>query len=109
MALITLATAKAHLRIDSTDARDEDIRRKMTLAEAIVLDYLKVVETSPPLWSTEADVPPVVLAAMLYQLGELERFRGDDQAGDGPVREQYGSLSPVAEGLLRRMRDPALA
>lgn len=112
MSLITLEQAKAHLRIDTPsssppDAAEADLLLKMAAAEHIVLDYLKVASTSPPLWTDEFDVPPLVSAAMLYQLGELYRFRGDDEGRAD--RADAGSLAPLVEGLLRRYRDPALA
>jgi hypothetical protein len=112
VSLITIDQAKAHLRIDTVsasppDAAEVDLTLKMEAAEAIILDYLKVPVTSPPLWTDETDVPPLVSAAILLQLGELYRFRGDD---DGKAdREPSGSLSPLVEGMLRRYRDPALA
>lgn len=112
MSLVTLAQAKAHLRIDTLnvsppDPAEADLLLKMLAAEHIVLDYLKVPSTSPPLWTDETDVPHLVSAAILMQLGELYRFRGDD---DGKAdRESAGSLSPTIEGILRRYRDPALA
>ena len=116
MSLVTLAQAKAHLRIDTLDlappdALDADLALKLLQAEAIILDYLKIPETSPPYWADETDVPPLVQAAILFQLGELYRFRGDDtsQFADNSKRDQAGSLSPFVEGLLRRYRDPALA
>lgn len=115
MALITIAQAKAHLRIDvpttpTPDPSDADLLLKMDLAEAIILDYLKVGAESPPRW-TEATVPPVIVAAILLQLAELYRFRGDDPGTivSSPNRGEAGSLSPMIEGLLRRYRDPALA
>ena len=112
MSLITLAQAKAHLRIDvpSTSppsADEQDLILKMAAAEHIILDYLKVISVSPPLWTDETDVPPLVSAAILLQLGELYRFRGDDEGKAD--REPVGSLSPMVEGMLRRYRDPALA
>ena len=51
--------------------------------------------------------PTQVQAAILLQLGELYRFRGDDEGKAD--REPAGSLSPMIEGILRRYRDPALA
>jgi hypothetical protein len=112
MSLITIAQAKAHLRIDTdslipSDAADADLLLKMAQAEHLILDYLKTPMTSPPYWVDETDVPPLVQAAILFQLGELYRFRGDD---DGKAdRATDGSLSPMIEGMLRRYRDPALA
>lgn len=116
MSLITLAQAKMHLRIDvpttpTPDPGDADIEMKMLAAEAIVLDYLGVASVSPPQWTDETDCPPLVQAAILMQLAELYRFRGDDPGTivNSPAREAAGSLSPVIEGMLRRYRDPALA
>jgi len=109
MALVTLATAKAQLRVSAMpDAEDDDIQRKLDQAEAIILDYLKVEEmTSPPVWTVDT-VPLVVKSAILYQLTELYRFRGDDPQGEGPdVADGY--LSPWVTNVLRRYRDPALA
>ena len=111
MSLITIAQAKAHLRIDTdslipSDTEDADLLLKMAAAEEIILDYLKVPVTSPPLWADETDCPAMVQAAILFQLGELYRFRGDDD-GKGD-RATDGSLAPLVEGLLRRYRDPAL-
>lgn len=115
MSVITLAQAKAHLRIDTPsgsplDAADQDLLLKMAAAEDIVLDYLKVPASSPPLWD-ETTVPPLVQAAVLMQLGILYRFRGDDPGSieQGPAVDNAGSLSPIIEGILRRYRDPALA
>ena len=111
MAIISLDTAKAHLRIASAsgDTEDDDIQRKLEMAEFIVLDYLETEDGSPPAWTDETDTPKVVQAAMLYTLAELYRFRGDDQEGQGPKREMAGSLSPFAEGLLRRYRESVVA
>lgn len=110
MSLITIDQAKAHLRIDTAsgspvDAADADLLLKMAAAEDIVLDYLKVPASSPPLWD-ETTVPPLVQAAVLMQLGELYRFRGDDV--EAPAHTP-GDLSPVITNILRRYRDPALA
>ena len=116
MGLITIAQAKAHLRIDTDslipfESADADLMLKMAQAEHLILDYLKLVSTSPPLWTDETDVPPLVQAAILFQLGELYRFRGDDAGAvsDSARRDAAGSLSPIVEGMLRRYRDPALA
>lgn len=112
MSLITLEQAKWQLKLGAPgdtqpDPIDDEVMFKVALAEAIILDYLKVVQGSPPTWSDENDVPPVVQAAILLELGELWRFRGDDQNGQGPQND--GDLSPMIVGLLRRYRDPALA
>lgn len=107
MALVTLASAKAQLLIDSSDARDEDIRSKIEIAEALVLTYIKSTLGSPADWADEDAVPKVVKGAILYQVAELHRFRGDDEAG--PQRNPYRMLSPMVEGMLSHYRDPTLA
>jgi hypothetical protein len=116
MSLITLEQAKRHLRlsIPVTSPPDEaelDLLLKMEAAEHIILDYLGLTSQSPPAWTDETNVPPLVQAAILLQLGELYRFRGDDPGTviSSPSRGEAGSLSPVIEGMLRRYRDPALA
>lgn len=110
MSLITLEQAKWQLRITTVggspaDPIEAEILSKMAEAEAIILDYLK---TPDPTWVDELTTPASVRAAILYELGELWRFRGDDQAGQGPAPGD-GDLSPVIVGILRRYRDPALA
>ncbi len=108
MSLITLEQAKGHLQIwtpitSPMDPVDQDITLKMAQAESIVLDYLKTSET----WDVDT-VPPLVQAAVLLQLSELFRFRGDDPANAGPAYED-GQLSTTITNILRRYRDPALA
>ncbi len=110
--LVTLRQGKRHLQIwteesSPLDPQDEDIAMKLDQAEDIILDYLKVQGISPPMW-TFADVPPLVQAAILLQLAELFRFRGDDTGSTAPVFEE-GQLSPAITNILRRYRDPALA
>jgi hypothetical protein len=104
--LVTLSQAKSHLRVID-DAQDDDILGKLDAAESIVLDYINTTvtwRTTTAAW-TEDTVPTFVRAAILLQLGELFKFRGDN---DGPKHEA-GQLSPVVTNLLRRSRDPVLA
>lgn len=110
MSLVSIDQAKAHLRIDTdslipSDAADADLLLKIDAAEGIILDYLKIPVTSPEYWDSST-VPPMVQAAILLQLGELYRFRGDD-VEHGP--QTTGDLSPIVTNILRRYRDPALA
>lgn len=113
MSLITFAHATAQVRrgdlVDGSplDPEAADLIQKMAAAEAIILDYLKLTAApgSPALWD-ETTVPELVRAAILLQLGELYRFRGDDGAG---ATQTTGDLSPTITNLLRRYRDPALA
>jgi len=100
MARVTLAQAAAHLRRpDLVVPPDPDLVLKLEQAEAIVLDYIK---------NDAPDNSKVINAAILLQLGEMWRFRGDD-LDDQRVTQTDGDLSPVVTNLLRRHRDPALA
>ena len=83
--------------------RDEDLLAKMESATALVLIHLKrqgewTVDTDP-----ETDLEfAVVQAAILKVLGNLYRFRGDDEKTPNPVDD-----SVVA--MLSMHRDGALA
>lgn len=101
---VTLAEAKGHLRIytPADDPGDAVIQAELDRAEAIIVDYLKPQD--PPLDPGDK----VVAAAVLLQLAELDRFRGDDPA-DAAQATTAGDLSPVITNLLRRHRMPALA
>lgn len=117
MALVALLVAKRHLRLgDSVDSplssADTDLQLKLDQAEAIVLNYIKRPDDAD--WSDEIDswtedtVPGDVQAAILYQVGELHRFRGDDVDQDKPRRED-GYPTPAVKALLHGYHDPALA
>jgi len=107
--LITVAQALAHLRMPGTDP---DAELKMAQAEAAVLRYCNTTaywQAQTPNWIDPSSVPPDVQAAILIQLGELYRFRGDDLEGEGPARNlDYGDLAPAVMSLLRRWRDPVV-
>ena len=101
---VTIAEAKEHLRIrtPADDPGDAAIQAMLDRAEAIVLDYLKPQEPPP------AATDPVIAAAILLTLAELDRFRGDDESTYSQATTA-GDLSPVVTNLLRRKRTPALA
>ncbi len=112
--LITLARAQRHLRlpvgVSSPMTSDElDVQEKLDDAEATIRQYL--ARPGDTVWEAEMDswtvdtVPGYVAAAILLQLGELYRFRGDDM--EGPKREA-GYLAPSVVALLKRTRDPVL-
>ena len=107
--LITLNQARLHLKLDVSDA---DLSLKLEQAEAIVLNYIERSDDDG--WTaeiaawTDETVPRPVQAAILLQLGELFRFRGDDAAQDVPKRE-HGFLAPGIVALLHRYRDPVVA
>src|ERR1041385_1228548 len=72
--IVTLAQAKAHLRI-ADDLQDYDIELKLQQAAAIILRHMKLI-TVPAEWltgspATTIDAPPNVQAATLLVLSEL--------------------------------------
>lgn len=96
----TLAQAQAHLRLSSEgspDAFEDDVDLKLTQAEAMVLTYLK---GSAP---TSSDEESMVQAATLKVLGNLWRFRGDEEKPSG------AGLTPDVMLMLGPLRDPSLA
>lgn len=115
MAIITVAQAEKHLRLDLendggspvqyTDERLPDLELKIMQAEAIVLDYLKVdgdpLEASPAVW-TDRDIS-VVQAATLLVLSALYDDAPDRTLGD------YMAPGGVIALLLARLRDPTVA
>jgi len=116
MSLVTIAQAKAHLKLDipttpTPDPTDADLLLKLAAAEAMVLHYCNVDLGSPFPWTDETDTPMEVQSAILYQLAELYRFRGDDPGTimSTPSREPGHALSPIVEGLLFAYHDPVLA
>lgn len=110
--LITLEQARAHLRVGPvTPIGYDDVASKLEQATMVVLGYL---DRGDAAWAAEMaawtidTVPREVQAAVLLQLGELYRFRGDDEAGAVPARER-GYLAAGVTAVLHRLRDPALA
>lgn len=124
MRLITRELAEGHLKraisSSSPTTPDEiDMLAKIEQAEALVLDFVNQRRIDGDLWAAEIEawdvtedatsVPPQVQAAVLVQLKELDRFRGDDTPSDEVKRESWNALHPRAEAYLRRLRDPAVS
>jgi hypothetical protein len=105
---VTLDQAKARLRITTTD-EDVDTQLLVDQAEAHILNWCSVTADSRAIaeaW-TPATVPAVVVAAILVQVGELDRFRGDDL--DAPPRpDTNGGPSVLVRELLRAYHAMAL-
>ena len=101
-ALVTLTTAKMHLRITTPpgDPGDADVQLKTDQAEAIILNYLK--DRADPLWISPETAPPPVTAAILLMLARLYEQRGDNEKPDV-------DLWTAIDRMLVRFRDPALA
>jgi hypothetical protein len=112
--LVTLAQAKAYLRLATPDGHADDPALTLTLAAAedAIRDYLSPYEADAErvaAWTDET-VPPLVQEMILFQTGEFWRFRGDDLEG-GSVRRDLdrGDLHPMVVGALRRLRTPVIA
>lgn len=114
--MITLEEANEHLRLDLQmseesppefiDARVPNVQMKITLAEAIVLNYLKIhqphdPDASPQVW-TESDYA-VVKSCVLLVLSALF----DD--AEGRTVGDYMAAGGTIPLLLARLRDPAIA
>jgi hypothetical protein len=99
--LVTMAQAKAHLRITTPDGdpSDPDIQLKLDQAEAVIRNYLKTRDD--PEW-TAATVPAPIVAGILLMLARLYEQRGDHEENDVDL---WGAI----DRLLIRYRDPALA
>jgi hypothetical protein len=105
---VTLDQAKRRLRVTAT-ADDADLQDLVDQAEAHVLDWCRTTPRATAItdtWTPET-VPPAVVAAILVQTAELDRFRGDDP--EGPPRQDGEELSVHVRELLRRYHDPVIA
>lgn len=111
--IVTLDQARAHLRTDGED--DTDVQLKLDAATQLVCEYIADRQPADEDWIAEiegwdaGDPPPVIVHAVLLQLGELYRFRGDDLQADLPDWAADGSLSPHVQRMLKRYRSPSLA
>jgi uncharacterized phage protein (predicted DNA packaging) len=113
-ALLTLAVAKRHLRVDHDDD-DEDIQDKIEQASAIVLNYIKRTigtvdpdEPDPGIvdWD-DTTVPKDIKAGVQMMLEDLydNRMAG---SSDNP-NIAMGYLPPRVTAILHRWRDPTMA
>jgi gp6-like head-tail connector protein len=112
MLFVTLTQAKDHLRIDDDDS-DDDLTLKITQAEAIITDYLKVdptmLEGSPPLWTSTSPLLwsdrdlSCIQASVLLLLSALYDDEMNRTVAD------YMKPGGVISLLLARLRDPSLA
>lgn len=123
MRLVTYEQAVAHAResipVSSPESPWEaDFRLKIEIAEELVIDYLNQRRIDGDLWAAEVECwdvagstppPKRVVGAVLVQLKELCRFRGDDVEADETKRDVGLVLHPKAAAYLYRMRDPAIA
>ena len=105
---VTLEQAKRRLRVTTTDD-DVDLQDLINQAEAHVLEWCSTTPRSKAVadaWTAET-IPPVVVAAILVQTAELDRFRGDDP--EGPPRQDGEELGVAVRELVRAYHDPVIA
>ena len=110
--LITLDQAKRQLKETGT-LRDAEITDKMAQAEDAILLYVKPLRTDEQRddWPwTIATVPPAVQAAILLELSNLDRNRGDaldelDRAYRGA--DLYTSSAPTLSRMANAYRKRA--
>lgn len=106
MALVTYDAAVRHLRqsgVLDVSPEDADLAMKVEQASAIVLVHLK----RPGEWSVDSDPAEdpefaIVQAAVLKVLGNLYRFRGDDEKASAPISDDVIAMLSI-------LRDPSLA
>ncbi len=127
MRLITLAQAKAHVRVDH-DVEDTQIEEFIEAASAAVVNYLKsgadvflntlgfpeeVYNDASPPEVIDYVIPPEVKAATKILVAELFKNREAKQDGEigGAlgIPHGYGYLPRAVVMLLFPLRDPALA
>ena len=100
--LVTLAEAKVHLRIPSTDtASDADITAKLAAAEEQV--FAKLGEAADPSWNATT-APRTVRHAVLILLDAFYERRGGDEGG-----EDLRKALEVVDRLLALYRDVSVA
>lgn len=119
--IVTLEQVQAHLRLSApivgspgSPADDPDLQLKIDAATEVVcrrisqrkpedLDWIATIESwttseaSPSSPSTIA--PPIVRLAVMEQVAEMYRFRGDDEPGQRI--EAYGDLCDAIKSLLK--------
>ena len=98
--LWSVADAKVHLRLTSTDS-DADILQKLEAAQEAVL--AKLGPAADAAW-TATSAPRVVRHAILILLDAFYERRGGDETGD-QLRKAYETV----DILLSTYRDPSVA
>ena len=114
--MVTLAQAKAHLHLTTPDGHpdDADLQLKLDGATEAIRRYVArsdYGQTFVVQWTSPTTSHPDAQAAVLLQLAELWRFRGDDPGSINysPARDPGSDFSPVVVGLLRRFSHAVMA
>jgi hypothetical protein len=110
--IVTIDNALSHLHLSS---EDDDLQLKIDAATQLVCEHIADRQPADEDWIAEIEAwdedsaPPIIRLAVLEQVGEFYRFRGDDMASDRPPVLAYGSLSSHVMAILHRYRSPTLA
>lgn len=119
--ILTVEIVRSHLRMGEAVSgvagvvEDGDLQLKLNAATQLVCEHIADRQPADTAWIAtieawdETTAPAVVVSAILDQVGDLFRFRGDDVAGDVPSSSEYGCLTPFAMRLLARYRSPVLS
>lgn len=117
--LVSVEHARTHLREVDPDASDADLQLKIDAATQLVCEYIADRQPEDEDWIAEIEAwdgvgspstaPAVIVMAVLLQVGELFRFRGDDDDGVVPRADEHGGLAPQVARMLHRYRSPTLS
>src|SRR5678816_310514 len=84
MSYITLEDAKSHLRV-TDDNSNADIQRKLTQAEAIIVDYLKSrAHLTATITSSSVANPTVITTDMAHDFANGDTVTIEDHEGSTP-------------------------
>ena len=114
--ILTVPNALDHLGLIEVQ-NQLDIELKLAAATQLVCEYIADRQPADEDWIAEIEAwspgspeaPNVVKLAVLTQVAEFYRFRGDDLATDRPPTGDGTDLSPLVKRLLHRYRSPVLA
>ncbi len=99
--LVSLEAAKRRQRIFHDD-EDADLEAMIEQASDIILNYISQPETE---W-TDLTAPPLIQAAVLYQVGLMWADRGDTEPIYAPAD---GYLDRRITSIIHRYRKPIMA
>jgi hypothetical protein len=115
--IVTLAQVQAHLRLDPvlsgsppTPEEDPDLQLKIDAATEVICRRIATRKPDDPAWvatieswtasgSPSVLAPSIVRLAVMEQVAELYRFRGDDVPADRPTND--GDLCDSVKSLLK--------
>lgn len=116
--IVTVEQALAHLNLNEVPS-EADLRLKIAAATQLVCEHVADRQPADADWIAEIEswsvgspdptAPKLIVLAILLQVGEFMRFRGDDLATDRPPSGDGSEISIHVKRLLHRYRSPSLA